>query len=102
MFAIVESGGKQYRVEPGQRVVVDHLHAEEGATVEIDRVLLVEDGALKVGTPVVAGARVTARVVEHFKGEKVVTFKYRRRHRSKRRVGSRHLHTALEITGIQA
>lgn len=102
MFAIVETGGKQYRVEPGARIVVDHLQVEEGATIQLEQVLLVEDGGLKIGAPVVPGAVVQAKVVEHFKGEKCVTFKYRRRHRSKRRVGSRHLHTALEITGIKA
>lgn len=102
MFAIVENSGKQYRVEPGARITVDRLQAEEGATVTLDKVLLVGGDGVKVGSPHVVGAQVQARVIEHTKGEKVVTFKYRRRQRTRRRVGFRHSHTTLEILAIQA
>ncbi|MCB9682464.1 MAG: 50S ribosomal protein L21 [Alphaproteobacteria bacterium] len=102
MFAIVETSGKQYRVEPGARVVVDRVDAEEGATITLDKVLLVGDDGVKVGTPTVAGASVEAKVVGHHKGDKVISFRYARRHRTRRRVGFRHSHTTLEIVGIKA
>lgn len=102
MFAIVETCGKQYRVEEGAQIVVDHLDLEEGATCTLDKVLLVGGDEVKVGAPYVEGAAVEAKVVDHHKGDKVITFKYRRRHRYRRRVGFRHSHTTLEITGIQA
>ncbi|MGC6493286.1 MAG: 50S ribosomal protein L21 [Myxococcota bacterium] len=102
MFAIVETSGKQYRVEPGAQITVDRMDAEAGATVTLDKVLLVGDDGVKIGAPHVAGASVEARVVDHNKGKKVVTFKYRRRHRTRRRVGFRHSHTTLEIVGINS
>lgn len=102
MYAIVETGGKQYRVEPGAVIVVDRLENEEGATVTLDKVLLVDDGGVKVGKPLVDGASVEAKVVDHHKGDKVITFKYARRHRTRRKVGFRHSHTTLEIVGIHA
>ncbi|MEZ4321220.1 MAG: 50S ribosomal protein L21 [Myxococcota bacterium] len=101
MFAIVETSGKQYRVEEGLTITVDHMDAEEGAEVTLDRVLLVAGDSVKVGTPLVKGAAVTAKVVGHPKGDKVVTFKYTPRQRVRRRVGFRHSHTTLEITGIK-
>jgi len=102
MFAIIETSGKQYRVEPGARLVVDRMEAAVGDTISLDKVLLIAGDGVKIGKPTIEGASVAARVVEHFRGEKVVTFKYRRRKRSRRSVGSRHSHTALEIVGIQA
>lgn len=102
MFAIVETCGKQYRVEPGAQIVVDRLEGDEGSSITLDRVLLVGDDGVKVGTPTIEGAKVEAKIVSHFKGDKVVTFKYRRRHRMRKRRGFRHSHTTLEIVGIQA
>jgi len=102
MFAIIETGGKQYRVAKGDTIVVDQLGADEGSKITIDRVLLVADKDVKVGTPVVEGAKVTAKVVDHHKGKKVTAFKYRPRQRYRRKVGYRHSHTTLEITGIKA
>ena len=102
MFAIVETSGKQYRVEPGARITIDRLDAEEGATVTLDKVLLIGGEGVQVGAPHVSGAAVQATVVEHTLGDKVVTFKYRRRHRYRRRVGFRHSHTTLEILAIEA
>ena len=101
MYAIVETSGKQYRVEEGLTITVDHMDAEEGAEVTLDRVLLVADKGVKVGNPTVKGAKVTAKVVGHPKGDKVTTFKYTNRARTRRRVGFRHSHTTLEITGIK-
>lgn len=100
MFAIVETSGKQYRVEQGGQIVVDRMNAAEGDEITLDRVLLVADDAVKVGSPLVSGASVTAKVVGHHQGDKVVTFKYRPTRRQRRRVGFRHSHTTLEITGI--
>jgi len=100
MFAIVDTCGKQYRVEQGAQIVVDRLDAEEGATITLDKVLLVGGEGVKVGAPLVEGATVEAKVVSHFKGKKVITFKYKRRHRSRVRRGFRHSHTTLEIVSI--
>ncbi|MBN2798231.1 MAG: 50S ribosomal protein L21 [Deltaproteobacteria bacterium] len=102
MYAIVESGGKQYRVTPGAQVVVDRLVAEVDEQIVLDQVLLIAGEDLKVGSPTVEGAKITARVVRHNKGPKVITFKYRPRKRYRRRVGFRASHTTLEILAIEA
>lgn len=103
MFAIVETSGKQYRVAAGDTITVDLVQADVGSTITLDRVLLVGgDGDTRVGAPTVDGATVTARVVEHPKGDKVITFKYKARKRRRRRVGFRHSHTTLEIVSIDA
>lgn len=101
MFAIVETSGKQYRVEPGARITVDRMDAAEGSEVTLDKVLMIADNGVRVGSPTVAGASVTAKVVDHSRGDKVRTFKYRPTRRQRRRVGFRHSHTTLEITGIK-
>ena len=101
MFAIVETGGKQYKVAKGDTIVVDRLDAEEGKKVTLDKVLLISDKDVKVGTPLLDGAKVTAKVTGHHKGDKVITFKYRPRNRSRVRKGYRHSHTTLEITAIK-
>ncbi len=102
MFAVVETSGKQYRVEPGATITVDRVQAEEGSTITLDRVLLVGGDSVKIGAPTLAGAKVTAKVVGHKLGDKVITFKYRRRHRSRRRVGFRASLTQLHIVSIDA
>lgn len=101
MFAIVETGGKQYKVAKGDSIVVDRLDAEEGKKVTLDRVLLIADDDVKVGAPYIDGAKVTAKVSGHHKGDKVITFKYRPRNRMRVRKGFRHSHTTLEITAIK-
>ena len=104
MFAVVETCGKQYRVEPGATITVDRLGANEGETITLDRVLMVGGGGtdLRVGAPTVSNATVTAKVVSHGKGDKVITFKYRRRLRMRRRVGFRASLTTLEIVSVNA
>ena len=103
MYAIVESGGKQYRLEVGQTVDVERLDAEVDETVELDRVLVVADGEqLQVGTPVLDTARVAATVVEHGRGRKVVIFKYRPKQRYRVKNGHRQEYTRLRIDAIQA
>ena len=101
MFAVVETCGKQYRVATGEVITVDRLAAEVGSSITLDRVLLIAGETVEVGAPTVEGAAVTAKVVEHKRGVKAVTFKYRRRHRRKRHVGYRSSLTSLEITGIE-
>jgi large subunit ribosomal protein L21 len=100
MFAIVDTSGKQYRVEPGARITVDRMAAEVGETVTLDRVLLIGGDSPKLGNPTVKGAKVTATVIDHHLGEKKITFKFMRTRRFRRRVGSRHSHTTLEIVAI--
>jgi large subunit ribosomal protein L21 len=100
MFAIVETSGKQYRVAQGDLITVDHVAAEPGSTVTLDRVLMLGGEKTVVGSPTVAGASITAKVVEHFQGDKVITYKFMRTRRFRRRVGFRHSHTTLEIVSI--
>lgn len=102
MFAIVATSGKQYRVEKGATIVVDRVDAGVGDTVTLDQVLMVGGDKTQVGAPTVPGAKVTAKVVDHFKGDKTITFKYRRTRRYRRRMGFRHSHTTLEIVSIDA
>jgi large subunit ribosomal protein L21 len=105
MYAVIQTGGKQYRVEPGKTVVVEKLSGEEGADVVFDQVLLVSsgDGAnVSIGKPLVAGAKVTGQIVEQGRGEKLVVFKFRRRKNYVRRNGHRQDYTAVKIAAIQA
>ncbi|HEX2351076.1 MAG TPA: 50S ribosomal protein L21 [Ktedonobacterales bacterium] len=103
MYAVIETGGKQYRVSPGQTVEVELLPAEPGATVTLDRVLLVsaEDGAT-VGQPLVPGGAVVATVIGEGRGKKVIVFKYKSKKRYRRTTGHRQDYTYLTVTDIQA
>lgn len=101
MYAVIETGGKQYKVQPNDTLQVEKLPAEVGATVELDRVLLVSDGdALEMGRPTVAGARVVAEVVAQEKGEKIIVFRYKRKVRYRRKTGHRQRLTRLLIKEI--
>jgi large subunit ribosomal protein L21 len=101
MYAVIQSGGKQYRVALGDTLRVETLPVEAGQSVELDRVMLVADGAdIKVGEPFLAGTTVTATVKAHGRGDKVRIFKMRRRKNSRRQMGHRQNFTELEITGI--
>lgn len=101
MYAVVKTGGKQYRVSAGETLRVEKLPAAVGSELVLDQVLLIGEGqALKVGTPVVNGASVKAKVISHGLGEKVMTFKLRRRKNSKRHRGHRQGYTEIQITGI--
>ena len=102
MFAIIETGGKQYKVNEGEIIFVEKLDVEVGATVEFDSVkALSKDGALKVGTPVVEGAKVTATVVKEGKGKKIVVFKYKSKKNEKKKMGHRQPYTKVQITAIE-
>ena len=103
MYAVIKSGGRQYRVEQGATIRVDKLPGEAGATVEIPDVLLVADGDnVKVGAPTVPGAKVTAEIVAQVLGPKLLVFKFRRRKAYRKKTGHRQPFTALKITGITA
>ncbi|HZJ81888.1 MAG TPA: 50S ribosomal protein L21 [Guyparkeria sp.] len=103
MYAVVVTGGKQYRVEQGSKVRVEKLPGEAGGTVTLDRVLMVGDGSdIKVGTPTVDGASVTAEIVGQGRGKKVEIIKFRRRKHHMKRQGHRQAYTELKITGINA
>lgn len=103
MFAVIKTGGKQYRVEEGATIRVEKLPGDKGTKIDFGEVLLVSDGAtVKVGQPVVAGAKVTAEILGQVLGEKLIVFKFRRRKAYRRKNGHRQQYTALKITGISA
>ena len=101
MYAVVQTGGKQYRVTEGATLRVEKIKAEEGSSVELDKVLMVGEGeSVKIGTPYVDGGKVTATVKSHGRGKKVNIIKFRRRKHHMKRQGHRQWYTELEITGI--
>jgi large subunit ribosomal protein L21 len=102
MFAIIETGGKQVKVEQGQTIWVEKINAEEGATFTFDKVLLVGGESVKVGSPVVEGATVTAKVEKHGRGKKITVFKYKPKKNYKRKQGHRQPYTRLTIEAINA
>jgi len=103
MYAIIETGGKQFKVQQGDVLVVEKLHAEEGSQVRFDRVLLVEkDGSLTVGSPHVAGASVAGKVVAHGKAKKIIVFKYKSKKNYRRKQGHRQLFTRVVVEQINA
>lgn len=103
MYAVIKTGGKQYRVSEGDKLRVEKLDVEAGSSVDIDQVLMVVDGDdVKIGSPVLEGGKVTAEVKAHGRGDKVEIIKFRRRKHSMKRQGHRQSYTELEITGISA
>ena len=103
MYAIVEIAGQQFKVEKDQQIFVHRLDAEEGSKIDFDKVLLLDDaGTVNVGAPVITGAKVTAKVLEHLKGDKVIVFKKKRRKGYKVKNGHRQYLTKLEILTIDA
>ena len=101
MYAVVKTGGKQYKVAAGEKLKVEQLSADVGAEVVLDQVLMVGDGeSVRVGTPNVAGAAVKATVVAHGRGEKIRIFKMRRRKHYQKHQGHRQNYTELEINAI--
>jgi len=103
MYAIVQTGGKQYRVSPGDSIEVEKLPQEVGQQVELGQVLMVADGAqVRVGQPVIEGAKVRATVTRQAEGRKVIIFKYHNKNRYRRRLGHRQHHTRLKIDEIVA
>jgi large subunit ribosomal protein L21 len=103
MYAVIQTGGKQYRVAEGDTLRVEKILADEGATVELDKVLMVADGdAVRVGAPYLDGGKVTATVKSHGRAKKVTIIKFRRRKHHMKHQGHRQWFTELTITGISA
>jgi large subunit ribosomal protein L21 len=101
-YAVVRTGGKQYRVSPGDLVRVEAIPGEPGATVELPQVLLASsNGGLRIGTPLVDGVKVTAQVVEQGKARKILVFKMKRRKNERRKRGHRQRTTTLRVLGIE-
>jgi large subunit ribosomal protein L21 len=102
-FAVVETGGKQYRVAPGDTIDVESLASDAGAQISLDRVLMVGgDEGVVIGTPTVPGASVSAEVVLHDRAKKIIVFKYKNKVRSRRKTGHRQAFTRLHIQAITA
>ena len=100
-YAIVQTGGKQYRVQPGDTVRVESLRGDEGDTVEFDRILMVSDeGRVIVGNPNIPGAKVTAEIVTQGRDDKIIVFKYKAKTRYRRKNGHRQPFTDLKVTEI--
>ncbi|MEJ5359353.1 MAG: 50S ribosomal protein L21 [Desulfobacterales bacterium] len=102
MYAVIATGGKQYKVQPGETLRVEKIPGEVGAPVTFDQVLLIGEGEnVNVGRPLVANARVQARIVEQDRARKILVFKYKRRKRYRRKLGHRQPYTAVRIDGIE-
>ena len=103
MYAVIKTGGKQYRVVAGEKIKVEQIPADVGAEITLDQVLMVGEGeSVSIGTPLLAGARVTAKVVAHGRGPKIKIFKMRRRKHYQKHQGHRQNYTEIEISGIAA
>lgn len=103
MYAVFKTGGKQYRAATGDKLKVEKIEAEKGATVELDQVLMVGEGEdVKIGTPLLEGGKVTAVVVDHGRHDKIKIIKFKRRKHHMKRAGHRQYFTQIEITGIEA
>ncbi len=101
MYAVIKTGGKQYRVSAGEKLKIEQIPADIGSEIVLDQVLMVGDGeAVKLGAPLVPGAAVKAKVLGHGRGEKVRIFKLRRRKHYRKSQGHRQNYTEIEILGI--
>lgn len=102
MYAIIKTGGKQYQVKEGDIIKVEKLDVEQGSTIDFNEVLLISgEGSTAVGSPYVEGAKVSAEVLEHGKGKKIVVFKYKAKKGYSKKQGHRQPYTALKISSIQ-
>ncbi len=102
MYAVIVSGGKQYKVAEGESLQVEKIDAEEGASIDIDKVLMVANGDdVKIGAPYVEGGKVTATIKAHGRGKKVTIIKFQRRKHYRRKQGHRQSFTEIEITSIK-
>ena len=103
MYAVIKTGGKQYRVAAGEKIKVEQIPADVGAEITLDQVLMVGEGeSVSIGTPLLAGAKVTAKVVAHGRGPKIKIFKMRRRKHYQKHQGHRQNYTEIQISGIAA
>ncbi|MGI5920429.1 MAG: 50S ribosomal protein L21 [Syntrophomonadaceae bacterium] len=103
MYAVIQTGGKQYKVSEGDVLKVEKLKAEPGEKLVLDQVLMInsDDGSVKVGTPLVAGAKITAEVIEQGKHKKIIVFKYKRRKNYRKKQGHRQAYTKIKIEKIE-
>lgn len=102
MYAIVSIGGQQFKVEKDRKIYVNRLNAEEGASVDFDQVLMIDnEGDVKIGEPVLEGAKVTAKVLSHMKGDKVIVFKKKRRKGYRKKNGHRQYLSQIQIENIE-
>jgi len=103
MYAIIETGGKQYKVEEGNVIFVEKIAAEEGSTISFDKVLAVsKDGDVKIGSPLLSGVSVDAKVLSHGKAKKIIVFKYKPKKGYRRKQGHRQPYTKVQIEKINA
>jgi len=101
MFAVIKTGGKQYLVQPGDKIEVEKLDVEDGKEVDfLEVLLLADDKKSEIGMPMIKGAKVTAKVLAQTKGDKLIIFKYKSKKRYKRKIGHRQKHTQVEIVSI--
>ena len=98
--AIIRTGGKQYRVSPGSVLKVEKLPAEKGASLDFEVLLVGQGEAIKIGTPLVTGAKVTGEVVSHGRGTKIIVYKFRKRTNYRKKQGHRQAYTEIKITAI--
>ena len=101
MYAVIQTGGKQYRVAPGDRLRVERLPGDRGATLSFDQVLMVGGDTYRVGSPLVAGVKVNAEITAQDRAKKIIVFKFKRRKNYRRKHGHRQYYTELKITGIE-
>lgn len=102
MYAVIRTGGKQYRVSEGDKLRVERLPGEVGSSIDLDDVLMVGGDSPKVGTPTVSGAKVTAEIVAQDRAKKVIVFKFKRRKNYRKKRGHRQHYTEIKVTGISA
>lgn len=102
MYAVIQTGGKQYRVQQGDVIFVEKLDCQAGDTVSFDKVLLVGGEESRIGTPVVAGASVEGKVLSQVKSQKIVVYKYKAKKNERRKQGHRQPYTKVEITAVNA
>ena len=103
MYAVIATGGKQYKVTKGETLRVEKLEGDEGSTVNLDKVLMIADGdKVSVGTPTLDKASVTAKIMAHGRGDKIEIIKFRRRKHSRSQMGHRQSYTEIEVTDIKA
>lgn len=102
MYAVIKTGGKQYRVAQGDRIRVEKLAGDVGSAITFDEILMLGGDKVAVGTPIVAGAKVTAEIVAQDRSKKLIVWKFRRRKNYRRKNGHRQPYTELHITGVSA
>jgi large subunit ribosomal protein L21 len=102
VYAIIETGGKQYRISEGDTIKIEKIEGEIGSTVELNNILMVsKDEEINVGSPLVRGAKATGEILDHGKDKKIVIFKHKRRKNYRKKQGHRQAYTSIKITGIQ-